>query len=87
VSFASPCVVPLVPGYLSYMTGLSGAELAGRNAAAGCACSPAGMLFVLGFAIPFTLIGLRRRVLGRSCRLPAVADRDRRPRGVPRAWR
>ncbi|MGM0819217.1 MAG: cytochrome c biogenesis protein CcdA, partial [Actinomycetota bacterium] len=24
VSFASPCVVPLVPGYLSFMTGLSG---------------------------------------------------------------
>lgn len=28
VSFASPCVLPLVPGYLSYVTGLSGAELA-----------------------------------------------------------
>ena len=28
VSFASPCVLPLVPGYLSYVTGLTGAELA-----------------------------------------------------------
>lgn len=28
VSFLSPCVLPLVPGYLSYMTGLSGADLA-----------------------------------------------------------
>jgi cytochrome c-type biogenesis protein len=27
VSFLSPCVLPLVPGYLSYMTGLTGAEL------------------------------------------------------------
>ena len=27
VSFLSPCVLPLVPGYLSYVTGLSGAEL------------------------------------------------------------
>jgi cytochrome c-type biogenesis protein len=27
VSFASPCVLPLVPGYLSYVTGLTGAEL------------------------------------------------------------
>jgi cytochrome c-type biogenesis protein len=26
VSFASPCVIPLVPGYLSYLVGLSGAE-------------------------------------------------------------
>src|ERR1700712_1054681 len=28
VSFASPCVIPLVPGYLSYLVGLSGAESA-----------------------------------------------------------
>src|SRR4051794_13901556 len=28
VSFLSPCVLPLVPGYLSYVTGLSGADLA-----------------------------------------------------------
>jgi cytochrome c-type biogenesis protein len=28
VSFASPCVLPLVPGYLSYVTGMTGAELA-----------------------------------------------------------
>lgn len=57
VSFASPCVVPLVPGYLSYMTGLSGAELrdgtAGRLRVLG-----GGLLFTLGFAVPFTLLGL-----------------------------
>jgi cytochrome c-type biogenesis protein len=27
VSFFSPCVIPLLPGYLSYATGLSGADL------------------------------------------------------------
>jgi cytochrome c-type biogenesis protein len=31
VSFASPCVLPLVPGYLSYVAGLSGSELAERT--------------------------------------------------------
>ena len=31
VSFLSPCVLPLVPGYLSYVTGLSGADLAGAT--------------------------------------------------------
>jgi cytochrome c-type biogenesis protein len=31
VSFLSPCVLPLVPGYLSYVTGLSGADLAGEE--------------------------------------------------------
>jgi len=32
ISFLSPCVLPLVPGYLSYVTGLSGADLAGGTA-------------------------------------------------------
>ncbi|MEV4753507.1 cytochrome c biogenesis protein CcdA [Micromonospora sp. NPDC049559] len=31
VSFLSPCVLPLVPGYLSYITGLAGSELEGRT--------------------------------------------------------
>ncbi|GAA4692331.1 cytochrome c biogenesis CcdA family protein [Phytohabitans rumicis] len=38
VSFLSPCVLPLVPGYLSYVTGLSGVELDAKRAA----LSPAG---------------------------------------------
>ena len=59
VSFASPCVVPLVPGYLSYMTGLSGAELAsGERGAGRLRVLSGGVLFTLGFAIPFTLLGL-----------------------------
>ena len=33
VSFLSPCVLPLVPGYLSFVTGLTGAELAGEVSA------------------------------------------------------
>ncbi|RLP96370.1 cytochrome c biogenesis CcdA family protein [Micromonospora sp. CV4] len=33
VSFLSPCVLPLVPGYLSYVTGLAGADLDGRRPA------------------------------------------------------
>lgn len=55
VSFASPCVVPLVPGYLAYMTGLSSAELdrGGRGRVLA-----GGVLFVIGFAVPFTLLGL-----------------------------
>lgn len=57
VSFASPCVVPLVPGYLSYMTGLSGAELAGATPRR-LRVLGGGVLFTLGFAVPFTLLGL-----------------------------
>jgi cytochrome c-type biogenesis protein len=37
VSFASPCVLPLVPGYLSYVTGLTGVGIAGAPAVAAAA--------------------------------------------------
>ncbi|MEU3460989.1 cytochrome c biogenesis protein CcdA [Streptomyces sp. NPDC006733] len=50
VSFFSPCVLPLVPGYLSYVTGNAGADLAearrGRMVAG-------ASLFVLGFTAVF----------------------------------
>ena len=37
ISFASPCVLPLVPGYLSFVTGLAGVDAAttGQQEAAG----------------------------------------------------
>lgn len=31
VSFLSPCVLPLMPGYLSYVTGLAGTDLEGAR--------------------------------------------------------
>ncbi|MDQ3762257.1 MAG: cytochrome c biogenesis CcdA family protein [Actinomycetota bacterium] len=51
VSFASPCVVPLVPGYLAYLTGLVGAE--GDTQSRGKVLG-AVALFVLGFSVVFT---------------------------------
>ncbi|MFJ5553257.1 cytochrome c biogenesis CcdA family protein [Streptomyces sp. NPDC093225] len=50
VSFFSPCVLPLVPGYLSYVTGVGGADLA--EARRGRMVAGAG-LFVLGFTAVF----------------------------------
>ncbi|MGQ0778934.1 MAG: cytochrome c biogenesis CcdA family protein [Pseudonocardiales bacterium] len=50
VSFASPCVVPLVPGYLAYLTGLVGTD---GGAARGRVLG-AVALFVLGFSVVFT---------------------------------
>ena len=41
VSFASPCVLPLVPAYLSYVTGLTGAELAEARSAPAAVTAPA----------------------------------------------
>jgi cytochrome c-type biogenesis protein len=54
VSFFSPCVVPLLPGYLSYATGLSGADLAGGRRGRMLAGS---VLFVLGFSFVFISFG------------------------------
>ncbi|GAA1824689.1 cytochrome c biogenesis CcdA family protein [Nesterenkonia flava] len=54
VSFLSPCVLPLVPGYLGYVTGLSGVDLHERSR--GRMVLGAG-LFVLGFSVVFLLIG------------------------------
>ncbi|MFJ4875320.1 cytochrome c biogenesis CcdA family protein [Streptomyces sp. NPDC088745] len=55
VSFFSPCVLPLVPGYLSYVTGTSGTDLAeqrrGRMAVG-------ALLFVLGFSAVFVSGGV-----------------------------
>lgn len=55
ITFASPCCLPLVPGYLSYVTGMSAADVAaGRRrgrAVAGTA------LFVLGFSALFASYG------------------------------
>lgn len=58
VSFASPCVVPLVPGYLSYVTGLSGQDIAQADAGGKGRVALGTGLFVLGFAIPFTMLGV-----------------------------
>lgn len=65
VSFASPCVIPLVPGYLSFMTGLSGDELADvRGLRQRGRVLFGSILFVVGFAIPFVMIGAATSVLG-----------------------
>jgi len=44
VSFLSPCVLPLVPGYLSFVTGLSGAELGEQPPARGPGPAPGDLL-------------------------------------------
>ncbi|MEU8889074.1 cytochrome c biogenesis protein CcdA [Streptomyces sp. NPDC048442] len=50
VSFFSPCVLPLVPGYLSYVTGTSGTDLADQRRGR---MALGASLFVLGFSAVF----------------------------------
>ncbi|MCW2577364.1 MAG: cytochrome c biosis protein transrane region [Modestobacter sp.] len=66
ISFLSPCVLPLVPGYLSYVTGLSGAELGEAQrpvpaSAPGAALAAAGGVVVATPPSPATV--RRGRVL------------------------
>jgi cytochrome c-type biogenesis protein len=80
VSFLSPCVLPLVPGYVSYVTGMAGADL---DAALGTdplgrpvpqkgglgtrgRIATATLLFVAGFTVVFTLASVALARAGRS---------------------
>ncbi len=56
VAFLSPCVLPLAPGYVSYITGLTGAELADREGRHGQVLA-GSVLFVLGFSVVFVSYG------------------------------
>jgi cytochrome c-type biogenesis protein len=62
VSFASPCVLPLVPGYLSYVTGMTGADLAEQRRGRLLA---GVLLFVAGFSVVFVSYGALFGGLGR----------------------
>ena len=60
VSFASPCVVPLVPGYISYLTGVVGGEMTfeedgPRVSRKHWAVAGAALLFIAGFTVVFLL--------------------------------
>lgn len=63
VSFVSPCVLPLVPAYLSLLTGESLEELRGDRRSATRAL-PHALAFVLGFSVVFIALGLTASAFG-----------------------
>ncbi len=65
VSFLSPCVLPLVPGYLSAITGLAPSEL--EDADPRRVLVPA-LLFVASFSAIFILLGLTATAIGETLR-------------------
>jgi len=66
VSFASPCVLPLVPAYLGFITGRSAEELHSARGQARVEILTQGLAFVLGLAVIFALLGASASVLGRT---------------------
>ena len=81
VSFASPCVLPLVPGFLGYVTGMGARAVPAREGAAGAGQSTATLertdrartmlgaaLFVLGFSAVFIIGTLLASAAGAALR-------------------
>jgi cytochrome c-type biogenesis protein len=68
VSFASPCVLPLVPGYLGYVTGMTGAELGEHGARRRSRMLVGVVLFVLGFTVVFVALGVTFGAVGLALR-------------------
>lgn len=76
VSFFAPCTLPLVPGYLSYVTGLTGADVAHTAPDRGGATTTAtprrlraltgAALFVVGFTAVLTVLAYAAGQLGRT---------------------
>ena len=62
-SFLSPCVLPLVPGYISFMSGLSLEEIS-SGAATTRRTALAALFFVLGFSVVFTALGASASFIG-----------------------
>ncbi|MDO5530017.1 MAG: cytochrome c biogenesis protein CcdA [Paracoccus sp. (in: a-proteobacteria)] len=62
LSFLSPCVLPIVPPYLAYMTGVGVGQLReGRQSAV-----PAAVMFVLGLSTVFMVMGFAASAFGRA---------------------
>jgi cytochrome c-type biogenesis protein len=67
VSFVSPCVLPLVPGYLSAVSGVSIAEMRSREHTVGAVLWPA-IVFCLSFTLMFVALGMTATGVGSALR-------------------
>src|SRR6201990_1672261 len=63
VSFISPCVLPLVPGYLSAISGVSLEDIRGEERPLGKVLGPA-IIFCLSFTIMFVALGMSATGIG-----------------------
>ena len=60
ISITSPCCLPLLPGYLGYLTGMSSSDLAANRGR----ILGAALLFVVGFFVVFIALGATASILG-----------------------
>jgi len=64
LSFVSPCVLPLFPAFLSYITGMSVSELSEDNKMLSKKSMIHTILFLLGFSAVFIMIGFSTNIVG-----------------------
>lgn len=71
LSFISPCVLPLIPGYLSYISGVTLDDMQGTGAGGAAAVAAsrrrvliASIFFILGFSVVFISLGAAASALG-----------------------
>lgn len=67
ISFVSPCVLPLVPGYLSAVSGVSLVDMRARERSVTAVLGPA-VIFCLAFTVMFVALGMTATSLGSSLR-------------------
>jgi len=65
VSFLSPCVLPVVPGYVSYIAGQTGHDIAAaRTSRVRLTALLLSVFFVLGFGVVFVVLGASASAIG-----------------------
>ncbi|OGI11044.1 MAG: hypothetical protein A2Y40_00165 [Candidatus Margulisbacteria bacterium GWF2_35_9] len=62
ITFLSPCMLPLIPAYLSFMTGLSAEDISDEHHKQNLLIK--SLLFVLGFTIIFVSLGATATIIG-----------------------
>jgi len=78
LSFVSPCVLPLIPGYISFVSGVSVEEMRGEAAAPATSrlqVFVTSLAFVIGFSIVFVSLGASATAIGKFlfARLPLLS--------------
>lgn len=68
LSFLSPCVLPLVPSYLSFVSGVGIEDLEAGGASARRTAFTHSLFFVLGFSLIFLMLGASATLIGRVFR-------------------
>ncbi|MDO8525502.1 MAG: cytochrome c biogenesis protein CcdA [Candidatus Omnitrophota bacterium] len=68
LTFLSPCLLPIIPSFIAYITGVSLGDMndPGKKAAAKRKAMIHSLLFILGFSIVFILLGLTATFIGKA---------------------